>query len=99
MKSAIAHAKINLALVVGPTRADGKHEVATVLQRIELADRISLEAAEEIEVRGFPRDPRRVEALRALGVTARVRHREANPGGSGSGRRQLRRGRSASPRE
>ena len=33
-----AHAKINLALVVGPTRPDGKHEVTTVLQRIELAD-------------------------------------------------------------
>ena len=38
-----AHAKINLALVVGPPRDDGKHEVATVLQRIDLADRIELE--------------------------------------------------------
>ena len=33
-----AHAKINLALVVGPTRDDGKHEVVTVLQRIDLVD-------------------------------------------------------------
>ena len=33
-----AHAKINLALVVGPIRADGKHEVVTVLQRIDLVD-------------------------------------------------------------
>ena len=37
-----APAKINLALVVGPVRPDGKHEVATVLERLELADRISL---------------------------------------------------------
>ena len=38
-----APAKINLALVVGPLRDDGKHEVATVLQRIDLADRVELE--------------------------------------------------------
>ena len=38
-----APAKINLALVVGPLREDGKHEVATVLQAVDLADRISLE--------------------------------------------------------
>ena len=43
MKSLDAPAKINLALIVGPRRPDGKHEVATVLQRIELSDRISLE--------------------------------------------------------
>ena len=34
MKEAAAPAKINLALVVGPVRAGGMHEVATVLQRI-----------------------------------------------------------------
>ena len=39
-----APAKINLALVVGPARADGKHEVATVLQRIDLADRVAIVA-------------------------------------------------------
>ena len=39
-----APAKINLALVVGPTRPDGKHEVATVYQRIDLADTITLKA-------------------------------------------------------
>ena len=38
-----APAKINLALVVGPQRAaDGKHEVATVLQRIDVADRVAI---------------------------------------------------------
>ena len=45
MKRASATAKINLALVVGPRRDDGYHEVATVLQRIDLADRIELEPA------------------------------------------------------
>ena len=38
-----AYAKINLALVVGPRRRDGKHEVVTVLQRIDLHDDIALE--------------------------------------------------------
>ena len=45
MISAPAPAKINLALAVGETRADGRHEVATLLQRVELADTISLEPA------------------------------------------------------
>jgi 4-diphosphocytidyl-2-C-methyl-D-erythritol kinase len=52
----LAPAKLNLALVVGPTRPDGKHEVATVLQRITLADTLALEAAPELEVQGFPED-------------------------------------------
>ena len=45
-----AAAKINLALVVGPVRGDGKHEVATVLQRVDLVDRISIEPARELSV-------------------------------------------------
>lgn len=56
MKRALAHAKINLALLVGPARPDGYHEVATVLQRIELADDIALEPADETRVTGFPDD-------------------------------------------
>ena len=43
-RSRPAPAKINLALVVGPLRPDGKHEVATVYQRIDLADTITLES-------------------------------------------------------
>lgn len=85
MKSAMAHAKINLALVVGSVRADGKHEVATVLQRIELADRISLEAADEVEVHGFTEDTLVGEALQALGVTARVHIEKRIPVGAGLG--------------
>ena len=85
MKSAAAHAKINLALVVGPTRPDGKHEVATVLQRIDLADRVSLEPAREVEVFGFPEDTLVAAALRALGVTARAHVEKRIPVGAGLG--------------
>ena len=48
-----APAKINLALVVGPLRADGKHELATVYQRVDLGDRIAVEPAAETTVEGF----------------------------------------------
>lgn len=66
MSATLAHAKINLALVVGPPRGDGKHEVATVLQRVALADRIELEPAEELSVGGFERDTLVRGALEAL---------------------------------
>jgi 4-diphosphocytidyl-2-C-methyl-D-erythritol kinase len=56
MTELLAPAKLNLALVVGPKRPDGKHEVATVLQRIALADTVRLGPAEELEVHGFPDD-------------------------------------------
>jgi 4-diphosphocytidyl-2-C-methyl-D-erythritol kinase len=51
-----APAKINLALVVGPVRDDGKHEVVTVYQRVDLGDRIEVEPAEETTVDGFAGD-------------------------------------------
>jgi 4-diphosphocytidyl-2-C-methyl-D-erythritol kinase len=66
MKRASASAKINLALVVGPRRADGYHEVATVLQRIDLADRIEVERAEEPRVTGFAGDTLVRRALELL---------------------------------
>jgi len=61
-----APAKINLALVVGPLRDDGKHEVLTVLQRIGLSDRIDLEPAPATSVEGFPDDTLVRDALRVL---------------------------------
>jgi 4-diphosphocytidyl-2-C-methyl-D-erythritol kinase len=74
-----AHAKINLALVVGPTRTDGKHDVTTVLQRIGLADRITLEPSAELRVEGFDGDSlvrRGLENLaEAAGVSPRWRVR------------------------
>jgi 4-diphosphocytidyl-2-C-methyl-D-erythritol kinase len=48
-----APAKINLALVVGPQREDGKHDVATVYQRVDLGDRITVEPAAATRVTGF----------------------------------------------
>jgi len=72
MRSLDAPAKINLALVVGPRRSDGKHEVATVLQRVDLADRISLEPSETLEIAGFPEDTLVRDALVALAGAASV---------------------------
>ena len=40
-----AFAKINLGLVVGPRRPDGKHEIATILQRVDLHDDLDVEHA------------------------------------------------------
>ena len=65
-----ATAKINLALVVGATRPDGKHEVATILQRLDLADRVALRPASGLEVQGFAEDSLVRDALVALAETA-----------------------------
>lgn len=67
-----APAKLNLALVVGPARADGKHEVETVLQTLELADRVELEPADALAVEGFPEDTLVRDALTALAAAAGV---------------------------
>jgi 4-diphosphocytidyl-2-C-methyl-D-erythritol kinase len=40
-----APAKVNLCLYVGPTRADGRHELVTVFQPIGLVDELELEPA------------------------------------------------------
>jgi 4-diphosphocytidyl-2-C-methyl-D-erythritol kinase len=72
---ASAAAKINLALVVGPTRADGKHEVVTVYQRIGIADRIDLRAAPALLVEGFDADTLVRGALEALAARAGVEPR------------------------
>ena len=42
MTRAAAPAKINLALAVGPTREDGLHELTSVFQRMDKADREAL---------------------------------------------------------
>ncbi|HKI92455.1 MAG TPA: hypothetical protein VJ986_09135, partial [Gaiellaceae bacterium] len=65
----------NLALVVGPTRDDGKHEVLTVYQRISLADRIDLEPAARLAVEGFPEDTLVRGALEAVAAAAGVEPR------------------------
>lgn len=72
MSHAPATAKLNLALAVGAARPDGKHEVATVLQRLALCDRISIEPAARLSVRGFADDTLVAAALRSLADEAGV---------------------------
>jgi 4-diphosphocytidyl-2-C-methyl-D-erythritol kinase len=40
--TALAPAKVNLCLYVGPTRPDGRHELVTVMDTVSLADRLVL---------------------------------------------------------
>lgn len=75
MMRAPAPAKINLALVVGPTRDDGKHEILTVFQRIDLVDRIQLDEASELRVEGFTGDTLVRAALERLAAAAGVEPR------------------------
>lgn len=56
MKRRPAAAKINLALLVGPAREDGLHEVATVMQRIDLCDAVELEPAANTFIEGYRED-------------------------------------------
>jgi len=72
MRSISAPAKINLALVVGPLREDGKHEVATILQRVGLCDRIALSAGARLTFSGFVGDTIVARALAALAAAAGV---------------------------
>lgn len=72
MKRARAYAKLNLALVVGPLRGDGKHEVETVLQKVGLHDIVGLEPAETLTVAGFEGDTLVRSALDALAAAAGV---------------------------
>jgi 4-diphosphocytidyl-2-C-methyl-D-erythritol kinase len=67
-----AHAKINLALVVGPLRDDGKHEVVTVLQRLDLADEVTLERSERLQIEGFDADTILRAALESIAAAAGV---------------------------
>jgi 4-diphosphocytidyl-2-C-methyl-D-erythritol kinase len=70
-----AHAKLNLALVVGPLRPDGKHEVATVLQTLDLHDEIDVEPADALTVEGLAEDTLVRAALEALAERAGVEPR------------------------
>jgi 4-diphosphocytidyl-2-C-methyl-D-erythritol kinase len=56
--------------VVGERRADGLHRVATVMQRIDICDRISLEPAPQLDVTGFAADTLVQAALEVLAEAA-----------------------------
>jgi 4-diphosphocytidyl-2-C-methyl-D-erythritol kinase len=66
-----ATAKLNLALVVGRLR-DGKHELTTVYQRLDLADRVAVKPAQHLRVVGFDDDTLVRRALERLAETAAV---------------------------
>jgi 4-diphosphocytidyl-2-C-methyl-D-erythritol kinase len=70
-----APAKINLALVVGGRGSDGLHEVATVLQRIDLSDSITVEPADRLAVEGFTDDTIVRAAFEAIAGAAGVEPR------------------------
>jgi 4-diphosphocytidyl-2-C-methyl-D-erythritol kinase len=75
VRRAPAAAKLNLALVVGSRGADGRHEVCTVLQRVDLADWIALEPSATLRVGGFREDTLVREALTRLAERAGVQPR------------------------
>jgi 4-diphosphocytidyl-2-C-methyl-D-erythritol kinase len=70
-----ATAKLNLALLVGRKGDDGRHEVCTVLQRIDLADRITVEPSVTLRVSGFAQDTLVRTALARLAERAGVEPR------------------------
>lgn len=89
MRRAAAAAKINLALVVGPQRADGRHELVSVYQRIALADHLAVERAAAVQVEGFEGDTLVRRALEAVadgsGFRARITKRIPVAAGLGGG--------------
>jgi 4-diphosphocytidyl-2-C-methyl-D-erythritol kinase len=72
MTQAQAYAKLNLGLVVGPLRADGKHELVTLLQRVDLHDDLFLDVAERTTVEGFAGDTIVTAALEGLARAAGI---------------------------
>jgi 4-diphosphocytidyl-2-C-methyl-D-erythritol kinase len=75
MIRAPATAKINLALVAGPVRPDGKHELLTVYQRVALCDRVAIEPSDRLRVDGFLADTLVRRALESLAAAAGVEPR------------------------
>jgi 4-diphosphocytidyl-2-C-methyl-D-erythritol kinase len=65
-----AAAKINLALLIGPVRPDGLHEVVTVMQRIDLCDSVTLDRAPILVVEGYRKDTLVRSALAKLSAAA-----------------------------
>ena len=72
MKRLPAAAKINLALLVGPAREDGLHELVTVMQRIDICDAVEVAPAQSLAVDGFRKDTIVRAALERLAAAAGV---------------------------
>lgn len=63
-----APAKINLCLFLGPTRADGRHELVSVMQSLAWGDTVTMEAAasDEVVCAGVDGPNLALDALRAV---------------------------------
>ena len=90
MRRGAAPAKLNLALVVGPRRADGRHELVTLYQRVALSDHLIVSAAPALRVDGFPEDTLVRRALESVAdgdgsFAARIRKRIPVAAGLGGG--------------
>ena len=72
MNVAAVPAKINLSLVVGESRPDGLHRLATLMQRIDIVDRLTVELAGETAVTGFANDTLITRALAAVAEASGV---------------------------
>ena len=94
-----APAKINLCLFLGPTRADGRHELVTLFDSVTLVDELAVDRGEPRSAwsarrRGAQPGVRRAGALRAAGWDAppvQRADRQADPGRRRDGRRLGRR--------
>ncbi len=90
-----APAKINLCLWLGPTRADGRHELVTLFDSVSLHDELEVVGAraDEVVCEGVPGPNLVADALRALRaagwdappVTVRIRKRIPVAAGLGGG--------------
>jgi 4-diphosphocytidyl-2-C-methyl-D-erythritol kinase len=90
VKRGAAPGKINLALVVGSRRANGRHELVTVYQRVALSDHLTIAAAPAVRVDGFPEDTLVRRALESVAdgngsFAARIRKRIPVAAGLGGG--------------
>ncbi|MDQ3723863.1 MAG: 4-(cytidine 5'-diphospho)-2-C-methyl-D-erythritol kinase, partial [Actinomycetota bacterium] len=67
-----ARAKINLCLFVGPRRADGRHEIVTLMDTLDLCDEVRMEvdppgvAEDEVVCPGVERHNLAADALRVF---------------------------------
>lgn len=89
MKRAPAPAKINLGLVVGPRRSDGRHELVTIYQRVAFSDHLTVERSDQLRVDGFGGDSLVKRALElasdGAAFSARIKKRIPVAAGLGGG--------------
>ncbi|HEY2159751.1 MAG TPA: hypothetical protein VGH24_00455 [Solirubrobacteraceae bacterium] len=89
----LAFGKVNLCLVLGPLRDDGRHELVTLIESVSLADELSITVADSDEVvcDGVDGDNLVAKALRSLrssgwdGPPLRVEIRKRVPVAAGMG--------------